>query len=149
MHAGRRLQPAFLLLLSGAAALVYQTVWIKQLSLVVGVDVHAVATTVSAFFAGLAAGSFLLGRRADTQAQPLRVFAWLGAGTAVLGITTTLLLARAAEPFVWLRLHAGALAWLLPFAIVAVPACLMGGTLPAMLRATAPEADDVGRRGGT
>ena len=48
---------AILLFVSGAAALVYQTLWVKQLGLVVGVDVYAVTTTVSAFFAGLALGS--------------------------------------------------------------------------------------------
>src|SRR5262245_45028779 len=41
--------PALLLFASGTSALVYQIVWIKQLSLVVGVDVYAVTTAVSAF----------------------------------------------------------------------------------------------------
>ena len=54
--------PALLLFASGTAALVYQVVWIKQLSLVVGVDVYAVTTGVSAFFAGLALGGALFGR---------------------------------------------------------------------------------------
>src|SRR4029077_15119486 len=46
-----------LLFLSGTAALIYQLLWIKQLSLIVGVDVYAVTTAVSAFFGGLAVGS--------------------------------------------------------------------------------------------
>jgi hypothetical protein len=41
--------PVILLFVSGAAALVYQTLWVKQLGLAVGVDVYAVTTTVSAF----------------------------------------------------------------------------------------------------
>src|SRR6187200_2650482 len=45
-----------LLFASGAAALVYQVLWIKQLSLIVGVDVYAVSTGISAFFLGLALG---------------------------------------------------------------------------------------------
>ena len=48
--------PALLLFVSGAAALVYQVLWIKQLSLVVGVEVYAITTGISAFFAGLALG---------------------------------------------------------------------------------------------
>lgn len=48
----RLILPALLLFASGAAALVYQVLWIKQLSLVVGVDVYAVTTGVSTFFAG-------------------------------------------------------------------------------------------------
>ena len=46
--------------LSGVAALIYQTIWIKQLTLVVGVDVYAITTGVSGFFAGLALGSTTL-----------------------------------------------------------------------------------------
>ncbi len=38
--------PTALGLISGAAALIYQTLWVKLLGLVVGVDVYAVTTTV-------------------------------------------------------------------------------------------------------
>src|SRR5262249_39590230 len=56
---------AFLMLASGFAALVYETLWVKQLRRVVGVEVHAVTIALSAFFAGLALGGALLGRLAD------------------------------------------------------------------------------------
>ena len=46
-----------ILFFSGASALVYQTLWVRQLGLVVGIDVYAVTTAVAAFFAGLALGS--------------------------------------------------------------------------------------------
>ena len=58
-----------LLFFSGVSALVYQTIWIKQLTLVVGVDVYAVTTGVSGFFAGLALGSFAFGRFATAPAS--------------------------------------------------------------------------------
>jgi len=45
--------PALLLFASGAAALIYQVLWIKQLSLVVGVEVQAVTIGVSAFLPAL------------------------------------------------------------------------------------------------
>ena len=51
-----------LLFLSGAAALIYQTLWVKQLTLVVGIDVYAVTTAVAAFFAGLLA-TYVTGRQ--------------------------------------------------------------------------------------
>ena len=50
------MMPTVLLFLSGVAALVYQTLWVKQLALIVGVDVYAVTTAVRAFFPGLAIG---------------------------------------------------------------------------------------------
>ena len=64
------LLPALLLFISGGAALVYQVLWIKQLSLVVGVEVYAITTGISAFFAGLALGGLLFGRLADRGSVP-------------------------------------------------------------------------------
>src|SRR5262245_53121773 len=87
--------PAVLLLASGVAALVYQVVWVRQLSLVVGVDVYAVTVGVSAFFAGLALGGLVFGRMADRVARPYRLAAGLEAAIAVLGPVATRALAHA------------------------------------------------------
>src|SRR5262245_41280950 len=88
-----------LLFCSGISALVFQTLWVKQLSLVVGTDVHAVAIGVSAFFAGLALGSYLFGRRADELQRPLRLFALLEICVGVLGVAATAGLASSASLF--------------------------------------------------
>jgi spermidine synthase len=56
----------------------------------------------------------------------------------VAGVVATLLLARSAPLFVALGEAAGPLAWALPFLLVGVPSFLMGGTLPALLRALRP-----------
>ena len=128
---------------SGFAALVYETLWVKQLGRVVGVEVHAVTIALSAFFAGLALGGALLGRLADRSPRPVRLYAVLEAGVAVVGVVSTLALARSAAPFVALREAAGPLAWALPFALVGLPSFLMGGTLPAILRALHPADDAV------
>jgi spermidine synthase len=69
----------------------------------VGVEVHAVTIALSAFFAGLALGTALIGRLADRTPRPVRLYAVLEAGVAVLGVLSTLALARAALPFVALR----------------------------------------------
>ncbi len=128
-----------LLVGSGFAALAYETLWVKQLGRVVGVEVHAVTIALSAFFAGLALGGALLGPLADRSSRPVRLYAALEAGAAVLGVLSTLALARAAGPFVALREVAGPLAWALPFGLVGLPSFLMGGTLPALLRALHPD----------
>lgn len=128
---------AALLLGSGAASLVYQLLWIKQLSLVVGVEVYAVTIAVSAFFAGLALGGAWLGRVADRLAHPLRMYAWLEVTIAVLAIACTVALAHSASLFANLEQHVGVAAWLLPFVLVGVPAIAMGGTLPVLVRASA------------
>jgi spermidine synthase len=138
-----------LLFASGIAALVYQILWIKQLSLVVGVDVYAVTTGVSAFFAGLALGGALFGRWADRLARPLLLYALLEFGVAGLGVAVTLALGRAALPFAALEEGARPLAWALLFALVGVPAVFMGGTLPVLARSLAPQPGHIGAAGGS
>lgn len=139
---------ALLLFLSGAAALVYQVLWIKQLSLVVGVDVHAVTIGVSAFFGGLALGSQLIGRRADRSPRPLLLYALLEGATLVLAPLATFGLAHAASPFAAFEARAGVLAWVLPFLLVGLPAIPMGGTLPVLTRALGAAANTAARAGG-
>jgi predicted membrane-bound spermidine synthase len=134
---------ATLLSVSGFVALVYETLWVRQLGRVVGVEVHAVTIALSAFFAGLALGGAALGRLADRAARPLRLYALLEAGVAASGVLATLTLARSAEAFVALREAAGPLAWALPFVLVGLPSFLMGGTLPALVRALHPGDHDV------
>jgi spermidine synthase len=111
-----------LLFFSGISALVFQILWIKQLSLIVGVDVYAMTIAISGFFVGLAAGGAVFGRIADGTPRPLRLYAALEGATATIGILTTLTLARASSPFVRLEANIGALAWTLPMALFGVPA---------------------------
>jgi predicted membrane-bound spermidine synthase len=138
-----------LLFTSGAASLVYQVLWIKQLSLVVGIDVYAVTTAVAAFFGGLALGSLLFGGHVDQMPRPLRLYAVLELGIAILGVLATLALAHAAPLFAAAEDRVGVLAWAIPFCLVGAPALLMGGTLPALVRAQAPLPGQVSRAGGS
>jgi len=138
-----------LLFLSGSTALAFQTLWVKQLTLVVGVEVFAVALGVAAFFAGLAAGSAVFGVRVDRGGRPLRWYAGLETAVGVLGLGTTLLLPRAPATFVWLDEAVGPLAWLLPGLLVALPAFCMGGTLPAAMRSLAAGDTVLGRQAGS
>ena len=134
-----------LLVMSGIAGFVYQLLWVKQLSLVVGADVFAVTTAVSAFFAGLAIGSYGFGKRADRLARPLRLYAFVEIGIGVLGVLATLLIGQSAPWFAWLETHTGPVAWALPFVLVGLPAVLMGGTVPLMMRVVAHAAAARGR----
>ena len=86
---GVTLVAVLLLVMSGIAGLIYQLLWVKQLSLVVGADIFAVTTAVSAFFAGLAIGGYCFGKRADRLARPLRLYALVEIGIGVLGVLAT------------------------------------------------------------
>ncbi|MEL7937080.1 fused MFS/spermidine synthase [Pseudomonas delhiensis] len=142
------LLPALLMFASGGAALVFQVLWVKQLSLVVGVEVYAVTTAISAFFAGLALGGLAFGRWADRLRRPVRLYAGLELLVAALGVAASVALAHAAGPFARLEAGTGLAAWLLPFALVGLPAFFMGGTLPVLVRALKPANDQLGRAGG-
>ena len=68
--------------LSGAAALVYEVVWLRMLGLVVGHAVDALAAVLAAFMAGLAVGAALFGRLAGRLRRPLAACALLEGGIA-------------------------------------------------------------------
>jgi len=60
--------------LSGASGLVYQMLWIRRFSLVFGVDFFAITTVVAVFMGGLALGSLLAARKADSIPSAARIF---------------------------------------------------------------------------
>ena len=139
---------ALLLVCSGTAALIFQILWIRQLSLVVGIEVYSITIAVSAFFAGLAAGSAVFGRIADRTSRPLLLYCLIETVVALVGVSATLLLAHSAGPFVAFQTYAGILAWILPFLLVGLPALVMGGTLPIAIRALATGSRQIAQTGG-
>ena len=60
--------------LSGAAGLVYEIVWSRQLVLVFGNTTQAVSTILTGFFGGMAIGAAVGGRLADRVRSPLRMY---------------------------------------------------------------------------
>jgi spermidine synthase len=134
---------AGLLFASGAAGLVYQVAWVRLLGLAFGVTIYAISTVLAAFMAGLAIGSLVGGRRADSAARPLRLY-----GCVELAVGATALLtpwafrvlqdvyagaAQVADP-AQAPLVAGSLRAALAFAVLLIPTALMGATLPLAVR---------------
>jgi spermidine synthase len=140
--------PAALLFAAGLASLVYQMLWVKQLSLMVGVEVQAITTAVGAFFGGLAIGGYVWGRLADRLGRPLFLYAILEIAVAILAVGASFGLAKGPPLFAYLEASIGPFAWVLPFVLVGVPAMLMGGTLPILMRSFAPQAEKFGVAGG-
>ena len=70
--------------LSGAAGLVYEVLWTRQLALIFGVTTYAVSTVLATFMGGLALVSFLIGRFVDRSRNPILVYALLEIGIALL-----------------------------------------------------------------
>src|SRR6478735_6115233 len=61
-------------LLSGAAGLIYEIVWSRQLVLVFGNTTQAVSAILTGFFGGMAIGAAVGGRSADRVRSPLRLY---------------------------------------------------------------------------
>ena len=126
-----------LFLLSGATSLVYQVLWVRQLSLILGSTIYAISAVVSAFMAGLALGSAFFGARADRWGHPLRLYGVLegGIGLCALGVPAAFgLIARAAATGADQGAGLGALAFVATSLVLLVPTALMGGTLPVLAR---------------
>jgi len=127
-------------LCSGAAGLIYEVVWSKQLAYLLGSSLHSVATVVAAFLGGLALGARVLGGPLARRPGLARVYAALEVGVALLGVALLPLLRSLDAPVGHLyRLFGGES---LPFALSRValllvllvpPAALMGATLPVLV----------------
>jgi spermidine synthase len=133
---------ASLLFVSGLCALVYQTVWMRELRLVFGASTLAGAAVLAIFMGGLGAGAAVLGRRADAHEHPIRFYGMLEIGIAIsVAFTPALIdLVRAAY------IASGGsivLRFLLASLVLALPTFLMGGTLSAAARSIT---GDSGRR---
>lgn len=142
---------ALLLFGSGLCALIYQTTWLREFRLVFGASTAASAAVVGVFMAGLGFGGIVLGRRSETVGQPLAFYAKLELFIAVTAALSPLLIFAGRHIYIVLG---GTQAMGMPFGtlvrlilaalIMAPPTFLMGGTLPAALRAVVAR-DDLAR----
>ena len=130
-----------LFFLSGAAALVYQVVWVRSLTLIFGGTHLAVTAVLAIFMAGLALGGYVIGRVADRAGRPLRLYGLLELGIAAFALVFVGLMK--VYPAVYVALAQGrdgsilyltAVRMLFSTAAIIVPATLMGGTLPVLSR---------------
>ena len=141
-------------LLTGLASFVYEIVWIRMLSLVLGASTHSFELMLATFILGLALGGLAVRRRVDAVASPERV---LGAVQIAMGLAAALTLpvydrtfglmealmgglSRTATGYALFNVVGAALAGL-----VMLPATFLAGmTLPlltgALLRRSAGEA---------
>ncbi|MGQ9698333.1 MAG: fused MFS/spermidine synthase [Armatimonadota bacterium] len=141
-----------LFFLSGGSGLAYEIVWSRTLSLIFGATTLGISTVLAAFMAGLALGGVWLGRVADRQRDPIRLYGLLEAGVGMYALVVPAVFRaveaayvayyRAAEPSFWvLSLYR----FLLCFIAILAPTTLMGGTLPALSRAVSGDKRSIGR----
>nr|WP_249137589.1 fused MFS/spermidine synthase [Bradyrhizobium tropiciagri] len=140
---------------SGAASLILQVLWFKQLQFVLGSATVSVSVTVASFFFGLSLGSALGGRIADTVSRPLTIYGVLELALAVVSLAVTALLSHWSTWVGWLspmldlespfRLP---LMVALSLAILSLPTMLMGATLPFLVKFLTRTQTDLANRIG-
>jgi len=121
-----------LFFLSGAAGLIYQTVWVRLLELYFGVTLTATTLIVGAYMAGLGLGSLLGGRIAARTKNAILLYGLIEAGIGVFGVFSPTLINwigqnTAGSPY--------ALVFVLSFVLLLLPTLLMGMTLPLLTQA--------------
>ena len=125
-------------MLSGAAGLIFETVWFHRAGLVFGSSVWSTSMVLSSFMGGLTIGAALVARYGYRVRRLLLGYAAAEAMVALSGIAITLLLPAFTNIAARLALSQGD-AWsanagrfLAGFAILLVPATAMGTTLPLL-----------------
>jgi spermidine synthase len=128
-------------ILSGAAGLMYEVVWARQLVLVFGNTTQAVSAILTGFFGGMAIGSALGGRLADRIRRPLRLYGILELILVVVVVLTPVTFRLLHEvyrgAFNSLEASPGLLAlvrFVLALAALGPATILMGATLPTLTR---------------
>jgi spermidine synthase len=145
--------------LSGFAALLYQTAWMRQFSVVFGTSELAVATVLSAYMAGLAMGAAIAGRFVDRITRPVLVYGLLEAGVALSALAVPLLLALAnllyigvlgdqPEPADASGLGQSMFYLVVAFIVLAIPTGCMGATLPMLTKYVVRSEEQIGPRVG-
>lgn len=126
---------------SGVAGLMHEVVWAKLLANLTGSTAKSHAVVLSVFMGGLAIGAVLFGRRSDKRERPLMVYVALEVAIGIYCLVLPWITEGAG--FVYEQV-AGAvfeqqalkvpLRLVLALSVVALPAIMMGGTLPVLAR---------------
>jgi spermidine synthase len=140
---------------SGAAALVYETLWLRWFRALFGSTAYAASAVLAAYFLGLALGAWLFARHAGRARRPLRSYAAIEVGVAATVLAVPAFL-RLYDP-VYAALYTSlsdsrgvflALKFALAFGALLPPSLLLGATLPLLAAAYVRFASELGRRGG-
>jgi spermidine synthase/MFS family permease len=127
---------------SGAAGLIYESVWSRYLGLFVGHTAYAQVIVLSIFLGGMAAGALIAGRRSESLRDPLRWYAGieLAVGAAGLlfhaayafatGLAHTVLFPALGESALLVPIK-----WMIAALLILPQSVLLGATFPLMTAA--------------
>lgn len=120
--------------LSGAAALVYQVVWVRLLGLSLGSTSASISTVLAAFFAGLALGSFGSRWLRSKSGRDFGIYGWLELAIAACGVLSIPLFVDLGRTLAATPFATGGLGmrFVFVFGLLCIPTACMGATFPVM-----------------
>ncbi|MDO8446220.1 MAG: fused MFS/spermidine synthase [Deltaproteobacteria bacterium] len=142
-----------LFFLSGFSALIYEVIWARMLTLVFGSTVEAISAVVTAFMAGLAVGSYFMGKWADRRNNTLLIYSITEFGIGIVSLFFYFIIIYLPDihstfhdivdiktSFVVFN-NSG---YIMDFLLVFIPATLMGATFPLMVKSYVSSRNYVG-----
>ncbi|MEW5941999.1 MAG: fused MFS/spermidine synthase, partial [Chloroflexota bacterium] len=127
--------------LSGFTAMVYEVVWTRLASLLVGSSTYAFTTVLAVFLLGISLGSLGVASWAQRTRHPALLLAFIQGGTALFVWASCPLLDQGHALTLYTSLYAGNPFWnlllaefLLAMAVMLIPTLLLGATFPAACR---------------
>jgi spermidine synthase len=128
--------------LSGASALIFESLWFRLAGLSLGNSVWSASLVLAAFMGGLALGNGLVARLHRRILHPVRLYAVLEFAIGISGIAVVLLLPRlpsllgpALGSLTDMPALLNAVRLTIAFGILLMPAIAMGATLPVLAQA--------------
>jgi spermidine synthase len=122
---------------AGAASLIYEVVWIRQLGLSLGSTAVAMSVMLAAFLGGLALGGWYMGSRSDSAPAPFRTLVRIEIAAAALGVLAIPALAATGRAYLLVATVVSgdpatslAVRSIVAVLVMLVPATLFGMTFP-------------------
>ena len=145
-----------LFFLSGIAGLVYQTLWLRMFTLVLGNSLHSASIVFSSFMGGLALGAWLFGKYIRHKKDILAVYIILEFGIALTALSAgkTIPHLISLVPFFqrWLSSSPVPVDFFraaISFLVLLAPTALIGGTLPVLTHFLTRRLELAGKRIGS
>lgn len=146
-----RLTLGLIFFLSGASALIFESLWFRLAGLSLGNSVWSASLVLAAFMGGLALGNGLVARLHRRLSHPIRLYAGLELAIGIVGIAAVLLLPRlpnllgpALGSLTDMPVLLNAVRLVFAFGILLVPAIAMGATLPVLVQALSRQDQNFG-----
>jgi spermidine synthase len=133
----------FIFILSGAAGLIYESIWTRYLGLFVGHSAYAQIIVLVIFLGGMSLGAVLAGRRSDRLARPLYWYAGIEIVVGIIGLLFDDIFRAVSAgaydsifPSIGSPLVLTMVKWLLAAMLILPQSVLLGATFPLMSAGT-------------